>query len=151
MLHLSASVFPGAVRSNRKMQFAGAKLPRPVISSAMAQAAPAVDRRGPGSLYEVLRVKQNASPREIKTAYRTLAKIYHPDAAARFEESSSSESDGHLFIEIQNAYATLSDPESRALYDLKLSVGRRSRNGLSGSRAGAGSYKTRRWESDQCW
>nr|GMC53380.1 chaperone protein DnaJ 11, chloroplastic-like [Ipomoea batatas] len=140
-LNLSASVSSGAVRSSRKLQFAAAKVRRPAISSAMAEAAPAVEMRGPGSLYEVLRVKQNASPREIKTAYRTLAKIYHPDAAARFEESSS---DGHLFMEIQNAYATLSDPESRAVYDLKLRVGSRRRNGLSG-------YSTRRWESDQCW
>nr|GMC51676.1 chaperone protein DnaJ 11, chloroplastic-like [Ipomoea batatas] len=140
-LNLSASVSPGAVRSSRKLQFAAAKVRRSAISSAMAEAAPAVEMRGPGSLYEVLRVKQNASPREIKTAYRTLAKIYHPDAAARFEESSS---DGHLFMEIQNAYATLSDPESRAVYDLKLRVGSRRRNGLSG-------YSSRRWESDQCW
>ncbi|XP_019196427.1 PREDICTED: chaperone protein dnaJ 11, chloroplastic-like [Ipomoea nil] len=146
-LNLSASVSSGAVRSSRKMQLEGAKLRRPVISSAMAEAAPAVEMRGPGSLYEVLRVKQNASPREIKAAYRTLAKIYHPDAAARFEEESSS--DGHLFMEIQNAYATLSDPESRALYDLKLRVGSRGRNGLSGY--SAGSCMTRRWESDQCW
>ncbi|PQQ15944.1 chaperone protein dnaJ 11 chloroplastic [Prunus yedoensis var. nudiflora] len=33
------------------------------------------------SLYEVLRVKDNASQMEIKSAYRSLAKLYHPDAS----------------------------------------------------------------------
>ncbi|KAG6411685.1 hypothetical protein SASPL_129769 [Salvia splendens] len=72
----------------------------------------AVDRR---SLYEVLRVKRNASPVEIKTAYHTLAKLHHPDARARLTESSIAMSaDGGHFIEIHNAYATLSDPNARA-------------------------------------
>ncbi|KAM2724241.1 hypothetical protein EV1_027085 [Malus domestica] len=33
------------------------------------------------SLYEVLRVTANASPKKIKSAYRSLAKQYHPDAS----------------------------------------------------------------------
>jgi DnaJ-class molecular chaperone len=48
----------------------------------------------PSSLYEMLRVKWTTSPTEIKTAY-------HPDAV---------QSDGQDFMEIHNAYATLSDP-----------------------------------------
>ncbi|XP_051128268.1 chaperone protein dnaJ 11, chloroplastic [Andrographis paniculata] len=111
-----------------------------------------VDRR---SLYEVLRIEKDASPGEIKTAYRTLAKLYHPDAASRFLESSSC-SDGRDFIEIRNAYATLSDPDARAVYDLKLKVD--SRRGWSGVGAeaigGVGRRRSstgRRWETDQCW
>ncbi|KAL2475947.1 Chaperone DnaJ-domain superfamily protein [Abeliophyllum distichum] len=133
------------------------------IRSAVAQGAPpvaaAVDK---GSLYEVLRVKQNASPTEIKTAYRTLAKIYHPDATSRFmnssiSSSSSSSSDGGSFIEIHNAYSTLSDPEARAVYDLKLNIGSQRRRPLSSSVSGFRSpgrsrfNPTRRWETDQCW
>lgn len=94
------------------------------------------------SLYEILKVNQNASQIEIKTAYRTLAKLYHPDTSS----SSELESDGRYFIEIHNAYATLSDPVARSLYDLSL-VSRR-RQPLSSS---FGFYPTRRWETDQCW
>ncbi|KAF3453253.1 hypothetical protein FNV43_RR03693 [Rhamnella rubrinervis] len=94
--------------------------------------------RSRGSLYEILRVNNNASPVEIKTAYRTLAKLYHPDA--------SSSVDGCDFIKIHNAYATLSDPDSRALYDLSLSIAPN-----SSSSSSFGFYPTRRWETDQCW
>ncbi|CAI9784071.1 unnamed protein product [Fraxinus pennsylvanica] len=131
------------------------------IRSAVAQNAPlsavAVDR---GSLYEVLRVKHNASQTEIKTAYRTLAKIYHPDARSRFMNSSissSSSSDGQSFIEIHDAYSTLSDPEARAVYDLKLSIGsqrwRPPYSSVYGLRSSgrARFNPTRRWETDQCW
>ncbi|XP_021288917.1 chaperone protein dnaJ 11, chloroplastic [Herrania umbratica] len=89
-----------------------------------------------GSLYEVLRVERTASLNEIKTAYRSLAKMYHPDAMG-------SSSDGRDFIEIQNAYATLSDPTARAMYDMSL-VGR-------ARRVRARVYTPRTWETDQCW
>ncbi|XP_022855198.1 chaperone protein dnaJ 11, chloroplastic-like [Olea europaea var. sylvestris] len=127
------------------------------IRSGLARNAPlsvaAVDRR---SLYEVLRVKHNASQTEIKTAYRTLAKIYHPDARSRFMNSSisssSSSSDGRSFIEIHDAYNTLSDPEARAVYDLKLSIGSQRRRPPPSSVYGYRRFNpTRRWETDQCW
>lgn len=94
------------------------------------------------SLYEVLRVKRTASPTEIKGAYRTLAKLYHPDALSRVEAGS----DGRDFVEIHDAYATLSDPSSRALYDLSLGCHQRRRPA-----SGAWSCPTRSWETDQCW
>ncbi|KAL0399057.1 UNVERIFIED_CONTAM: Chaperone protein DnaJ [Sesamum radiatum] len=126
------------------------------LRAAMAEVAQpaAADRR---SLYEVLRVRQNASQVEIKTAYRTLAKLYHPDATSRFMDSSvASTSDGRDFIEIQNAYETLSDPDARAVYDSNLNVDSRRRwntAGLSGYGSPGRSriYRTRRWETDQCW
>uniref|UniRef100_A0A803LQD8 J domain-containing protein n=1 Tax=Chenopodium quinoa TaxID=63459 RepID=A0A803LQD8_CHEQI len=71
--------------------------------------------RKSGSFYEVLRVNRHASALEIKAAYRNLAKLYHPD--------SSSKSDGGDFIQIHNAYETLSDPAARALYDLSFGLG----------------------------
>lgn len=102
--------------------------------------------RKAASLYEVLRVKQTASPLEIKTAYRSLAKMYHPDA-------SPLQSDGRDFIQIHNAYETLSDPAARAVYDLSLGAGgRRSYAYSSGGVRGRSGYATtRRWETDQCW
>ncbi|KAL0443226.1 UNVERIFIED_CONTAM: Chaperone protein DnaJ [Sesamum latifolium] len=126
------------------------------LRAAMAEVAQpaAADRR---SLYEVLRVRQNASQVEIKTAYRTLAKLHHPDATSRFMDSSvSSTADGRDFIEIQNAYETLSDPDARAVYDSNLNVNSRRRwntAGLSGygSPSTTRFHRTRRWETDQCW
>ncbi|ESR65962.1 hypothetical protein WN944_002345 [Citrus x changshan-huyou] len=95
-----------------------------------------------GSLYEVLRVEPTATISEIKTAYRSLAKVYHPDLSGN----------GRDFIEIHNAYETLSDPTARAVYDMSL-VGRRrtTRTASFGCSGGSGFHPTRRWETDQCW
>lgn len=109
-----------------------------------------VAERKPASFYEVLRVNENASVMEIKAAYRSLAKLYHPDAG---------ESDGRNFIQIHNAYETLSDPSARTLYDLSLGLIRERRSpGSSSSSSSFGFYPvgfggrpTRRWETDQCW
>ncbi len=60
--------------------------------------------------YEILGVSKNASDKEIKSAFRTLAKKYHPDV--------NKESDAEAkFKEIQEAYAVLSDPNRRKQYD----------------------------------
>lgn len=61
--------------------------------------------------YEVLGVSKNATDKEIKAAYRKLAKKYHPDTAG------SDESSKKKFEEIGEAYAVLSDPEKKKLYD----------------------------------
>ncbi|CAM8900765.1 unnamed protein product [Rhodiola kirilowii] len=97
------------------------------------------------SLYDVLQVSRNATPVQIKLAYRTLAKTYHPDAAA-----CSQSSDGQDFIEINKAYSTLFDPTSRALYDMKLGFGRSGSGRVGVERSGYCSG-VRRWETDQCW
>uniref|UniRef100_A0A5B6YS37 J domain-containing protein n=1 Tax=Davidia involucrata TaxID=16924 RepID=A0A5B6YS37_DAVIN len=133
----------GATRSYRKMLFA-ARNPCKAAVHAFTETALALHTTKHASLYEVLRIRQNASPMEIKTAYRSLAKLYHPDA-------SHSEADGRDFIEIHNAYATLSDPAARALYDISLSAGSGRRSFGYSAENHSGFYPTRRWETDQCW
>ncbi|XP_062079063.1 chaperone protein dnaJ 11, chloroplastic [Humulus lupulus] len=113
------------------------------VSSVKAFAVTERPRTTAGSFYEILRVKSNASQTEIKMAYRNLAKLYHPDASY----SAESVSDGLDFIEIHNAYATLSDPSARAMYDMSLGS-HYPRSPLSSS---YGFSSTRRWETDQCW
>ncbi len=60
--------------------------------------------------YEVLGVSKNASDAEIKSAFRRLAKKYHPDVS---KEPNAAEK----FKEAQEAYAVLSDPDKRRQYD----------------------------------
>ena len=60
--------------------------------------------------YEVLGVSKQASDEEIKKAYKTLAKKYHPDVST---EPNAEEK----FKEINEAYEVLKDPQKRAQYD----------------------------------
>ena len=61
--------------------------------------------------YEVLGVSKGASEDEMKKAYRTLAKKYHPDMNPGDADAEAK------FKEINEAYAVLSDADKRAKYD----------------------------------
>lgn len=61
--------------------------------------------------YEVLGVDREASPEEIKKAYRKLARQYHPDVNSGDEEASNK------FKEVKEAYDVLIDTQRRAQYD----------------------------------
>ena len=65
----------------------------------------------PRDYYEILGVDRNASPEDIRKAYRKLAMQYHPD---RNKGDSAAED---KFKEVGEAYAVLSDQEKRARYD----------------------------------
>jgi molecular chaperone DnaJ len=60
--------------------------------------------------YEVLGIARTATEDEIKKAFRRMAKQYHPDANK--EQGAEAR-----FIEINEAYEVLSDPQKRAAYD----------------------------------
>ena len=61
--------------------------------------------------YEVLGLQKGASDDELKKAYRTLAKKYHPDVNPDDKTAEAK------FKEINEAYAILSDPEKKSRYD----------------------------------
>ena len=69
--------------------------------------------------YIILEVKSTATFEEIKSAYRILAKKYHPD------KNIGNKAAEEYFKEIQQAYAVLSNPEKRKQYDFKASYATR--------------------------
>ena len=61
--------------------------------------------------YEVLGIKRNAKPEEIKKAYRRLARKYHPDV------NPGDKSSEERFKLTTEAHDVLSDPKKRKVYD----------------------------------
>jgi molecular chaperone DnaJ len=61
--------------------------------------------------YKVLGVSREATPEEIKRAYRKLARELHPDVNPGAEA-------GERFKEVTSAYEVLSDPQKREMFDL---------------------------------
>lgn len=68
------------------------------------------------TFYEILGITKEASPIEIKKAYRGLSLKYHPDR-------NDSEEAKRKIVEINDAYETLSDASSKEEYDTKLQYG----------------------------
>lgn len=60
--------------------------------------------------YAILGVDEKADAKEIKSAYRKLARKYHPDVSKEADA-------GERFKELGEAYEVLKDPEKRAEYD----------------------------------
>lgn len=69
------------------------------------------DRRQMKDYYKILGIDRQASPEEIKRAYRRLAKKYHPDVVK--DDKAKQE----RMYDIQEAYACLENEECRMKYD----------------------------------
>ena len=63
------------------------------------------------NLYEILNVREDASPAVIRAAYKALCMMYHPD---RYHEADATDK----MQEINSAYEILSDENKRKIYDL---------------------------------
>ena len=61
--------------------------------------------------YDILGIKKGASEKEVKQAYRRLARKYHPDV------NPGDKSAENKFKEINEAYEVLSDKDDRKKYD----------------------------------
>ncbi|XP_073138171.1 chaperone protein dnaJ 20, chloroplastic-like [Henckelia pumila] len=72
------------------------------------------------TLYQVLGIAENGTVSEMKKAYREMARKYHPDVSA----PEMREEHTRRFIMARKAYQTLSDPQSRDLYDRNLATGK---------------------------
>lgn len=69
--------------------------------------------------YTLLQVKPTASPQEIRRAYRDLSKLYHPDTTTLSPAIATEK-----FKTLNEAYATLSNPEKRIAYDYSIGISR---------------------------
>lgn len=67
------------------------------------------------SLYALLQLPSTATPEQLRQAFRSLSKRYHPDTTTLPREEAA-----EAFRRLQQAYAVLSNPESRRLYDAEL-------------------------------
>ena len=81
--------------------------------------------------YEVLGVDRSATDAQLKSAYRKLAKKYHPDVNPGDKEAEQK------FKEASEAYAVLSDPEKRKQYD---QFGHAAFDGTGGGAGGFGGF-----------
>ena len=85
--------------------------------------------------YETLGVEKNATPEQIKAAYRKLAMKYHPD------RNQGDEVAAEKFKEINEAHETLSDDQKRAAYDYELEhPGMGGMGGFGGFEGGFGDF-----------
>ncbi len=76
-------------------------------------------RAGAITYYKLLGLTPTASVQEIRRAYRELSKRYHPDTTALPVAIATEK-----FQQLNEAYATLSNPERRCLYDQKIGYSR---------------------------
>src|SRR5580765_7849575 len=83
--------------------------------------------------YEILGVARTASQDEIKSAYRKLARKYHPDVSKTPDAEEK-------FKELGEAYEVLKDPEKRAKYDQMREYAAAQQQGRTYQRGGGEQY-----------
>ena len=86
--------------------------------------------------YQILGIPPNAGLSEIKAAFRTLAKLYHPDKNADGKE---------FFTQLLKAYETLSDHKLRSRYDYQFKLFKERQNAPAGANPKS---NTKQWRFD---
>ncbi|MEZ5162781.1 MAG: DnaJ domain-containing protein [Fimbriimonadaceae bacterium] len=84
--------------------------------------------------YKVLGISRSADEKEIKSAYRKLARKYHPDVNPNDAEAE------RKFKEIGEAYSVIGNPEKKKLYD-KFGANWEQASHFGGGEGGAGNYQ----------
>lgn len=77
------------------------------------------EQTAPRTFYDLLGISADGSPDDVRASYRRLALKYHPDVSPPGAAAENT----RRFIEVQEAYETLSDPSRRASYDRALARG----------------------------
>lgn len=89
-------------------------------SNFTCKASTLVSMKKEENFYEILSLKsERVGVDAIKRAYRSMALQYHPDVCPPSKREESTK----MFIELQRAYETLSDPIMRRKYDCHLALG----------------------------
>lgn len=70
----------------------------------------------PDTHYDVLELKKNCTPKEIRSAFIRLSKEFHPD------KNPNNPALHDKFVQLNEAYSTLNDIESRRNYDASLNL-----------------------------
>jgi DnaJ homolog subfamily C member 3 len=86
-----------------------------IVNPLLRKAQIALQRSKTKDYYKVLGIASDADERQIKSAYRKLCKVHHPDKAVR--QGLTKEQAEKKMAEINEAYEVLSDPELRARFD----------------------------------
>lgn len=110
-----SSVRPRTIKLSTRINFGSLKVKATAVNDGLMAEATAEAM----SFYDLLGIPESGSLPEIKQAYKQLARKYHPDVSPpdRVEEYT------RRFIQVQEAYETLSDPSRRAMYDRDMAKG----------------------------
>lgn len=112
-----ANTKPTIQFQNHKSVSLFSKRPKPIIISCQFGTM----QSNKTNFYELLSLNsQNACFDDIKKAYKTMALQYHPDVCT---QPLTKDECTKRFIELRQAYETLSDPISREIYDYELNLG----------------------------
>lgn len=93
--------------------------------------------------YDLLGLKPAASVQDIRRAYRDLSKLYHPDTT-KLESAVAIPK----FQALNEAYATLSSPEKRFAYDLKIGYSRLSVMQVGAQESAQGASQVKQYSSN---
>lgn len=96
------------------------------------------------NFYEMFSILENASIKEIKSSFKKLSKLYHPDIVAGKKEflalsNEEQQISKDNYIKLIDAYETLIDPKKRLTYDLQLNKYKKSSIVQASNGSGGGS------------